>query len=115
MDRICELGKDSITEAMGFEQVNLFEYGVLNRKPCNTTGMMSYLLVGVITAVLIYAVFLVRYLLDDSLRTNEDIEHYLGLSVLGEIPDARETSKNKYGYYRGYGYGYGRKPKKRGK
>lgn len=112
VDKICELGKDSITEAMGFEQVNLFEYGVLNQTPCNNTSMLTYALVGMIAAVFVYTVFLLIYLLDDRIRTTEDIENYLGLSVLGEIPDGKEASKNKYGYYRGYGYGYGKKPKK---
>lgn len=115
VDRICELGKDNIAEAMGFEQVNLFEYGVLNRVPCNKMSIITYVLVGMIAAVLVCTVFLLIYLLDDRIRSNDDIENYLGLSVLGEIPDGSEASKNKYGYYRGYGYGYGKKQQKKGK
>lgn len=115
VDKICELGKDKITDAMGFEQVNLFEYGVLKRMPCNQMSMITYALVGVVVAAMVYTVFLLIYLLDDRIRSNEDIENYLGLSVLGEIPDGKEASKNRYGYYRGYGYGYGNKPKKKGK
>ena len=107
VDRICELGKVEIAKAMGFEQVNLFEYGVLNRTPCNRTSIINYALVGILTGVLTYGVFLVIYLLDDTIRTNENIEQYLGLSVLGEIPDAKDIGKSRKGYY----YSYGSKPK----
>jgi len=76
---------------------------------------MGYGLIGAAAAVLTYSVFLVIYLLDDKIMTNDDIERYLGLSVLGEIPDSKEAGKNRYGYYQGYGYGGGKKTKKRGK
>lgn len=105
VDKICELGKDSISDAMGFEQVNLFEYGVLDDTPCNKTSVLAYALAGALVAVAVYLVYLLIYLLDDRIRTGEDIENCLGLSVLGEIPDAKEAGKNRYGYYRGYGSG----------
>lgn len=99
VDSICQIGAGKIEEAMGFSQVNLYEYGVLNTRPCNTTSLMTYLLVGVITAVLVYSVFLVTYLLDDRIRSEEDVEHYLGLSILGDIPNADDPKKGRYGYY----------------
>lgn len=108
VDRVCQVGADSINRAMGFDQVNLYELGTLEEKPCNKTGLMVFLLVGIGVAVLVYAVFLLIFLLDDSIRTEEDIERYLGLSILGDIPDADVPQKKKYGYG-GYGYGYRRR------
>ena len=35
VDKVCEVGVDKITEATGFEQVHLYEYGILNTAPCN--------------------------------------------------------------------------------
>lgn len=46
VDSICQIGAGKIEEAMGFSQVNLYEYGVLNIRPCNTTRLMTYLLDG---------------------------------------------------------------------
>ena len=43
------------------------------------------------------------YLLDDRIRTEEDIERYLGLSVLGDIPNADDKKSHQYGYYKAYG------------
>lgn len=104
VDSICRIGTGKIEEAMGFSQVNLYEYGILNPEPCNQTGLMTYALAAVIAAILVYTVFLIAYLLDDRIRTDEDIEQYLGLSVLGEIPNLDEAKRHHNGYY-----GYGKK------
>lgn len=112
VDAVCSIGPDKIRHAMGFDQVNLYEYGVLNEEPCNTIGLMSYLLVGITAAVLVYAVFLLVYLLDDRIRTAEDVQRYLGLSILGEMPNSEDTSRKGYGYYR---YGGTDKKKERRK
>lgn len=112
VDRICEIGQDSITSAMGFEQVNLFAYGSLDREPCNTTSVLVYLIIGVAAAVLAYSAFLVAFLLDDRIHSAEDIERYLHLSILGEIPDAKEAIGDHYGYY---AYGGKKASKRKGK
>lgn len=103
VDALCEIGQKKIAEAMGFQQVNLYEYGTLDPEPCNTTSMTTYLLVGMIAAILAYSVFLIVFLLDDRIRTEEDIERYLGLSILGDIPNSNEKKNHQYGYYKAYG------------
>lgn len=108
VDAICSIGPDKIRDAMGFDQVNLYEYGILDNEPSNRLGMVGYLLIGFTAAVFVYAAFLLAYLLDDRIRTEEDVQRYLGLSILGVIPNASETAK------KGYGYGYG-KSSSRGK
>lgn len=112
VDRLCEVGQLKIADAMGFQQVNLYEYGSLNEAPCNRSSIATYILIGVVVATLVYSVFLLTFLLDDRLRTEEDIEGLLGLSILAEIPNLGGIQKRRYGYYRGYGYGkrsYGQK------
>ncbi len=104
VDAICEEGQKKITEAMGFQQVNLYEYGILNPDPCNQTGLSTYILVGIVAAVVAYLIMLITYVTDDRLWTEEDIKRYLGLSVLGDIPNADQVSK-KRAYYKYKGYG----------
>ena len=99
VDTVCQIGQESIASAMGFEQVNLFAYGTVNDEPSNRTSILVYLLVGAAAAVLTYSAFLVVFLLDDRIRSSEDIERHLHLSVLGEIPDLRDSKKMHYGYY----------------
>lgn len=98
VDHICQIAPQVIENTMGHRQVKLFEMGTLSDYPSNRTGMIVYILVFGILAALTYAVFLVAYLLDDRIRTDEDIERLLGLSILGNIPDANSTQHDRYGY-----------------
>lgn len=114
VDAVCNIGANKISKAMGFKQVNIYEYGTKSHLPANNHGKAAYILIGIIAAILVYSIFLIRYILDDRIRSNDDVSRYLGLSVLGEIPDATESHRHHYGYYKGkYGYGnkygYGKK------
>lgn len=100
VDMLCEIGQERIADAMGFQQVNLFEYGTLEYEPCNRIRKIKMVLVGIMIAAVVYAAFLLRFMLDDRIRTDEDIEKYLHLSVLGDIPNENEEKRNgHYGYY----------------
>ena len=120
VDSICVIGTEKIEQAMGFQQVNLYEYGILKNEPCNNLSLTAYFLAAIAAAALTYVVFLLIFIFDDRIRTNEEIENAFGLSILGEIPNVGTNGKkgkysryyrgygNKYGY--GYGYGYGHTP-----
>ncbi len=109
VDRLCSVGQAKITEVFGFDQVRLFENGVLDTRPCNRTGMMTYLIFGFAAAVLVYLLFLCIFLFSDKLYSEEEIEKYLGLPILGSIPHADDAKKARHGYY-----AYGRTPGKKG-
>lgn len=115
VDKVCRTGTESITAAMGFQQVNLYEYGTLDDVPCNRTSLTTYAMVGLIAAVLTYTVFLILFLVDDTIKTDEDIERYLGLTNLGDIPATGDSGKKHYGNGYSYGYGYGQKAKQSAK
>ena len=99
VDRICDIGPDRIENAMGFSQVNLYEYGTMNLDPINAPSVLLYGVLGLAAALVTYAVFLLMFILDDRMRTDEDIENILGLSVLAEIPHTGSAGKKAYGYY----------------
>lgn len=111
VDTLCQIGPQAIANAMGFEQLNLFEYGTLEQEPCNQVGMMTYGLVGIAAAVLTYCVYLLRLLLDDRIHSGDDLEQRLGVSTLGYIPHADRRHKDGYGYG-AYAPG-GKKPQKK--
>ena len=71
---------------------------------------MKKLLYILIAAALVYFIFLAIFLFDNYIYTEEDIETYLGLSVIGDIPDANESDKRKKKYSNYKGYQSGGKP-----
>lgn len=95
-------GRDRITEMMGFEQVRDYEPGTISRSPSNKTDVKFFVLVAAAAAVVVYAIFLVVFFADDRIRTDEDIERSLGLSVLSDVPDFNAQHKKSRRYYRGY-------------
>ncbi|MBR5515696.1 MAG: hypothetical protein IKU52_05790 [Clostridia bacterium] len=108
VDQICEIGEGKIEKAMGFDQVNLYEEGVIDYSPSNRISLMTYILVALVVAVAVYSIYLLRYLFDDRIKTDEEIERYLNLTIIGDIPNAYRHKRKKDSYYAGYGnYGYG--------
>lgn len=103
VDRICTIGSQRIEDAMGFQQVNLYELGTTDPNPCNSTRMITFAFAGIVAAVMVYVFFLIIFLLDDRIKADdENLERYLGLSVLGNIPNADGKKAGKYGYYKTY-------------
>ncbi|MGN0570734.1 MAG: YveK family protein [Candidatus Fimenecus sp.] len=98
-DRLCEISVEQIEEAMGFQQVNFYEYAILNETPSNTTPLKTYFMAAVIAAIIVYALYLARFLLDGRMRTEEDIKKYLGLTVLGDIPNVEKANGKRGGHY----------------
>lgn len=108
VDRLCEIGVEKINLAMGANHVQLYEYGTLSSFPCNMTPNTTYLIVGVVAAVITFGLCLLVFLLDDRLRSVEQVEQALGLSVLGDIPDYNTAhQKRAYKYYYAKGGSYG--------
>ena len=104
VDKVCEIGAVEIRDAMGMDQVNLYSYGTIPSTQANRVRLRSFVLVGVAAAAAVYAVFFVIFILDDKIKSEEDVERYLGVTVLSEIPNANQSKKRgKYGRYGKYG------------
>ena len=89
---------------MGVNQVNVYDYGTLSTKPSNSIGLRRYILIGFGAAAMVYLAYLAALILDDKVKTEEDVHKYLKLSVLGDIPNAAAASNgSKYGRYSRYG------------
>lgn len=108
VDSVCRIGAEKISNAMGFNQVNVYDYGTLSDKPSNGLGLRKYALVGIGSAMLVYLAYFIALILDDKVKSEEDVHKYLKLSVLGDIPNASAAAAGgKYGRY----YRYDRKGK----
>lgn len=98
VDGVCRIGAESINEVLRYNQLHVFEEGTLNNSPVNYVSLFGYAKFGVIAALAIYIVFLGMFLFDNYIHNEQDIERYLGLSILGDIPDADAPNKKKSKY-----------------
>ena len=103
VDKVCEIGSEQIEQAMGFKQVNFYEHGTLSKAPSNRTSAIVYVAIGFAAAALVYLIAAAKMIFDDRIDSDEDIEKYLDIAVIGVIPDANATSGKKYGKYGKYG------------
>lgn len=85
-DALRDIAAERIVEVTDIQAVNMVDEGNIPDKPSNPSVPKWTLLGVLIGGVLAAAVVLVRYLLDDTIKSSEDIEKYLHLSTLGLIP-----------------------------
>ncbi len=75
-------------------------------KPSNPISKVTVALAGLAAMLVVYLVFLILFLTDDKINDAEDVQNYLGVSTLGQIPNRRDTGKRRKGYgkyYQTYG------------
>lgn len=82
-----------IQEVLDTQSVNVAEVGNIPTNPVSPSTMKDGLIGAVIGGFLAAAVFVILFLLDDTINTSEDIERYLGLSTLGIIPLDEKSGK----------------------
>jgi capsular polysaccharide biosynthesis protein len=66
VDSICTIGTDKIRQAMGFAQVNLYEYGIWDSEPCNRITPLHCVLGFCVGAAAVYCLALLAFLLKPS-------------------------------------------------
>lgn len=108
VDKLCTIGAESIMETLGIDQVNLVDEGTYNVKPANQMVTALTPVAALLVMVVVYGIFVLMYVLDDKIKTPDDVERYLGLTVLGLIPNIGGEMGGKYGKYGKYGR-YGKK------
>ena len=87
-----------ITKIMAIQAVNTVEEADLPVSPSSPAVRRDTFLGAVLGAMLAVILIVIRFMLNDTIKDSEDVERYLGLSVLGVIPredDAMETSRTR--------------------
>lgn len=84
--------------------LRIIDKAVAPTEPSNPVSTIRILLMAFVGALLVYAIHFLRFMLDDKINNAEDVEKYLGLSILGVIPNKDDVGrkKSKYGYYYSY-------------
>lgn len=80
-----------IYEVMAIEAVNVVDTANLPEGPSSPNTMKNTAIGGAVGLVLTAAIYILIFLLDDTIKTPDDVEKYLGLSVLASIPYDEEA------------------------
>lgn len=96
-DCIREVAGEHIQNVMDIDAVNVVEPANMPTEKAGPSVMKWTLFGGMAGVFLISAVILILYLLDDTIKSSEDVEKYLGLSTLALIPVAMDEESTKKG------------------
>jgi len=97
-----------IKTVMNIDEVNVMDEANLPEAPSSPNRLKDTLLAGIVGFVIAAAITVIIELLDDTIKTPDDVERYLGISVLGSIPYDEEADTT-------IGKGKGKKKKKSSK
>jgi capsular polysaccharide biosynthesis protein len=89
-NELREAAAERIMYVMDIQAVNVVDEANLPTSP-SAPNVIKWTAIGfLVGAFLCMAVVLIQFLLDDTIKTSDDIEKYLGLSTLGMIPIREE-------------------------
>ena len=83
---IRDLAAQHITQVMDIEAVNVVDNANLPDAPVSPSIPKWTVIAAAIGIIVSIAVIVIQHLLDDSIKSSEDIEKYLGMSTLALIP-----------------------------
>ncbi len=92
---IREVAGEHIQNVMDIEAVNVVETANMPIEKAGPSVIKWTVIGGVAGGFIVCAVILVIFLLDDTIKTSEDIEKYLGLSTLALIPAMEDENTAK--------------------
>lgn len=92
VDKIAAVSSDYIGDIMEMVPPKLIEEGELPTLKSSPSNLKNALIGSLIGGVLVCGLITVQVMMNDTIRTEEDVVKYLGLSVLASVPE-REGEK----------------------
>lgn len=94
-DKIAEVSAKQISDIMKTEAPSIVEKGDVPTTKSSPSMMKNCMMAGMLGGFLVVAVLTILYLMNDTIRSADDIEKYLGLTTLGVIPIEDKKKKQK--------------------
>jgi capsular polysaccharide biosynthesis protein len=94
-NQVRDVASERITETMEVDSINLVQDASLPITSTNTSVRNYILICGFIGLFVSTGIILLLYFLDDSIKTKDDVEKYLGISLLGSIPKIEDSQSKK--------------------
>ncbi len=86
VDCICEVTEQKVLEVIELDRIVIFSLGNLPTAPSSPILLSNVFKSFIISIVICFLEMLFIYLKDDKINTADDVEKYLGLTVLASIP-----------------------------
>lgn len=100
-NEIREVAAEHIKNVMDIEAVNVADEANLPKNPASPS-VTKWTGLGFLFGVFLCAMILIiKYLMDDTIKTSDDVEKYMGLSTLAMIPVLEEPDKRKKRHKKG--------------
>lgn len=92
---VRDTSAEHIKNVMDSEAVNIVDEANVPDGKYSPSTMKNGLIAGVLGCFLAVVIILIQYISNDTIKVSEDVERYLGLSVLGTIPMEKTDAKKK--------------------
>lgn len=90
-NEFAEVSRNQIAEIMVMDKPTVVEEAVVPKNPSSPNNTRNIIIGAVLGFILAAAVVIIRHMIDDTLKTPEDVERYIGITVLAAIPNEGGT------------------------
>lgn len=92
-DTMAAVVAKQISEVMDTDEPNLMESAVEPAAPISPNLTKNALMGGLIGAALAVAAIILLYMLDDTIKDEDDVKRYLGVNTLATFPERRKKKR----------------------
>ena len=95
---LADNAESYLPDLMETSEPNVAEYAILPEEPSSPNIIMNTMIGAIAALVLLCGSFTVKFVMDDTLKTAEDVEHAFGIMPLTVIPesDSKELKSKKH-------------------
>ena len=95
VNAVRDMAAEHIQSVMDIEAVNVVDTANIPNEKASPSLAKNGVIGGLLGVIIAMAAVIIIYLTNDTIKVEEDVERYLGLSVLGSIPFSEKESRSK--------------------
>ena len=92
---VRDMAAEHIQSVMDIEAVNVVDTANIPNEKASPSLAKNGVIGGLLGVIIAMVAVIIIYLTNDTIKVEEDVERYLGLSVLGSIPFSEKESRSK--------------------
>lgn len=92
---VRDMAAEHIQSVMDIEAVNVVDSANIPNEKASPSLAQNGVIGGILGVIIAMAAVIIIYLTNDTIKVEEDVERYLGLSVLGSIPFSEKECRSK--------------------